>query len=79
LTITPPFVLTASSALSGQTQFSFQSLAGEAYDIQYSYQLAPPDWQPLQHIANAAGGLLTVSNPPSASQCFIRVVWIRNP
>ena len=75
-----PFVALATfSATNTASQFSFQSLTGENYEIQYGPSLSPPDWQLLQHITNAPGGLLSISNPPAAQQNFIRILWLRNP
>lgn len=77
LTVTTPFTLSAAFS-GGATQFSFQSLAGENYDVQYSYSLSPPDWQLLRHITNAPGGLMNITNAPATNQCFIRVIWNRD-
>jgi hypothetical protein len=54
-------------------------MAGETYEIHYSYELNPPDWQLLERIESAAGGLQSIPAPPNpdAPQCFLRVIWMR--
>jgi hypothetical protein len=74
LTIAQPFVASAIFTNSA-TKFAFQSLAGENYDVQYTFSLSPTDWQLLKHITNASGGLINITNVPSTNQCFIRVIW----
>src|SRR6185312_11942823 len=46
LTIGQPFAANA-SATNGATAFSFQSLAGQNYDVQYTLTLSPANWQLL--------------------------------
>jgi hypothetical protein len=78
-TVTQPFVLAAFAATNNPAQFAFQSLSGENYDVEYTYSLSPPDWQMLQHVTNAPGGLVDITNAPTTNQCFIRVIWNRSP
>lgn len=80
LTITPPFAAVATFiATNNATRFSFQSLAGANYDVEYTLSLSPADWQLLRHITNAPGGLLEITNASQASQCFLRVLWTSGP
>jgi hypothetical protein len=78
LTISEPFRVVATS-MGNPPQFAFPTIAGQTYDIQYSYQLSPPNWQLLQHIASAAGGSQNIPVLPNTTntQCFLRVLWIR--
>jgi hypothetical protein len=68
------------STTNGQPHFAFWTMAGQTYDIYYSFQLASPSWQFLQRITNAPGGLVNVPvlPNPTAPTCFVRVQWIRN-
>jgi hypothetical protein len=78
LTVSEPFRVVATST-GNPPQFAFPTIAGQTYDIQYSYQLSPPNWQLLQHIASAAGGMHNIPALPNSTntQCFLRVLWIR--
>lgn len=80
LTITEPFTLQPTGGVvNGQPQFSFWTIAGETYDVQYSPSLTPPNWQLLQHIESAPGGLQTIPPlpAPATGQGFVRVLWVR--
>jgi hypothetical protein len=76
LTITPPFQ-TQVGFSGGQPQFSFQSIPGQSYDVQFTYSLSSPNWQLLRHITSAPGGAVTITSPPQSSNSFIRVLWMR--
>jgi hypothetical protein len=76
LTVAHSFVSEATLA-ANQPHFSFWSLGGEAYDVLYSPQLNSTNWQVLQSVTNAPGGLITISNPPAGTNGFIRVLWKR--
>jgi hypothetical protein len=80
LTITEPFHLQWMVSGPGDPpDFSFHAMAGETYEIHYSYELSPPDWQLLERIESAAGGMQSIPAPPNpeAPRCFLRVVWMR--
>jgi hypothetical protein len=78
LTISEPFRVVATST-GNPPQFAFPTIAGQTYDIQYSYQLSPPNWQLLQHIASASGGTHIIPVLPNSTNqnAFLRVRWIR--
>jgi hypothetical protein len=76
LFVSQPFIATAAST-NNSTAFSFRSIAGQNYDVQYSLSLSPANWQLLGHITNAPGGFIAITNAPTTNQCFIRVIWNR--
>ena len=58
----------------GVASFSFQSVAGPVYALQYKDRLTNPDWLELQ-TQTGTGGLMTLTdpNPPGPSR-FYRVI-----
>lgn len=66
----------AISPATGRPQFSFLASPGQTYEAQYSFNLAPANWQLLQRIENSPGGLHIVPDLPQSSQCFLRIVWV---
>jgi hypothetical protein len=76
LTITHSFISEA-TLVGNQPQFSFWSLGGESYDVSFSPQLSATNWQVIQSVSNAPGGLVTISNVPGGTNGFIRVLWKR--
>ncbi len=68
-----PLVLTAPQVLTnGQFQFSFNTITGVDYSIQYSTTLT--DWTPLVTF-EGYGGLITIITPNAvgSTQCFYRI------
>jgi hypothetical protein len=76
LTVTHPFISEV-ALTANQAQFSFWSLNGESYDVLFSPRLDSTNWQILQSVNNAPGGLITISNVPAGTNGFIRVMWKR--
>jgi hypothetical protein len=65
----------------GLPQFSFITIAGDAYEIYCTDQLNPPDWQLVERITNASAGVQIIPGPPdsNAPQQFLRVLWVPQP
>ena len=78
LTVSEPFRVVATST-GNPPEFAFPTIAGETYEIQYSYQLSPPNWQLFQHFVAVAGEMHIFPTPPTSTnkQCFMRVLWSR--
>jgi hypothetical protein len=74
LTVSHPFLAQA-TVTANQPQFTFWSLGGETYDVLFSPQLDGTNWQVFQHVTNAVGGPVNISNLPAGNNGFIRVLW----
>jgi uncharacterized repeat protein (TIGR03803 family) len=74
LTVSPLPLSAPQSAANGQFQFSFDTVTGVNYTVQYSASLSQADWIPLLTF-EGYGGPITVIDPNAAgsSQRFYRV------
>ncbi|MEI9866084.1 MAG: lamin tail domain-containing protein [Limisphaerales bacterium] len=72
--ITPPSQLAGASVNGSQFNLSWQTTAGQSYQVEYKDNLAAPTWTPLGASIPGTGGLVTISNNPALStQRFFRI------
>ena len=61
----------------GQFAFTFSTVAGQRYQVEYTDELTTPQWTPLGSVQDGTGGLLFVTDSIlPGSQRFYRVVMV---
>ena len=58
----------------GSIHFSFDSLLGPSYQVEFKDNLLDPTWSPLGGVIVGTGGVINLSDTTAAPQRFYRIV-----
>jgi hypothetical protein len=67
VTLLPGTFITGARIMNGQLTFSFSSILGRNYRVEWSDSLLPGSWQPLVATQPGTGQMITISDPVTAT------------
>ncbi|HVU28690.1 MAG TPA: lamin tail domain-containing protein [Verrucomicrobiae bacterium] len=73
VTVWPEPQLGAVNAINNQMILSWQTVAGQNYQIEYKDNLSDADWTPLGNSLLGDGGLISITNDTATAQRFFRI------